>query len=523
MKNFLIQRNRIIIPLGIILTGFFLRLYSLQHSYAINSDGMLYVQQAKAFHYGMYDSLTACYPYLNSLFIFISISYRIFGDWLVAAKVVSLFFSTITMVPLYLLLRRFLDFSVATCTLLVFAVNPILIEMSSRVIRDPSFWFFLTTGIYVFTLQDSKKTYWIFPLSCLSFLLAGLARFEAVVFIPASLLFLLVTRQDKKWQKIGCFCAPLLLIALLALLSLPWTGYDLKQWVYPRSLFKPFELLVDRYKQIRVGLTNIGAKQLAPFWSHYFFPTTSNLLWWIGLGAVLVEIIRTFFEPFFLLFAFGLKGIMERMKADRMLVYLLLLAAGAFTVLYLHELGRWTMRGRFVVFIMIPSFVVIGFGIENFLSLCGNIKQSFRKYFFLLLGVTIFVVPLPKNLDENRQHVKIFQDIGNAIALHEDADQEVGVAAAFDKGDLHLIGFFANLPVRSASCAHSLVRNIKPRLLFAGNRPWQEKISYLVWDEKNWSIDDLVRLQQGGEIPCTKISEWEDPKLGRLVLFKIDR
>jgi len=503
------------------LTGFFLRLYSLQHSYAINSDGMLYIQQAKAFHYGLYGSLTKCYDYLNSLFIFISISYRVFGDWLMAAKVVSLFFSTITMVPLYFLLRRFLDFSVASCTLLVFAVNPIIIEMSSKIIRDPSFWFFLTLGIYSFILSDIKKKCLILLFSCLSFLLASLARFEAIVFIPATLAFLLFTPQVKKWKKIGYFLAPVFLIVLLTLCAAPLMGYDLKQWFYPRSLSKPFLGAIEKYEQIQHGLTNIGNKQRNSFWSHYFFPTTSNLLWWIGLGSVIVEIVRTFFEPFFLLFVLGFKGIIKRIKEDKMLCYLLVVAITSFFVLYLHELGHWTMRGRFVVFFLIPTFVVIGFGIENLFSLFGNIKNVKKIYLFLILGLTIFLIPLPKNMDENRENAKIFQDIGNQISLCEDSRQEVKVAAAFDADDIEIISFFANLSVEEASCVKSLSKKIDPHFVFRKGKLRKMGIAYLVWDEKNWTIEDLERLKKGEEIPCTEIKGWQDQRLGRLILFRI--
>lgn len=521
MNFFLTQKNRILIPAGIILTGFFLRLYSLQHTYAINPDGMLYIQQAKAFHYGQYESLTTCYPYLNSLFIYISLCYRIFGDWLVAAKVVSLFFSTITMVPLYLLLRRFLEFSVASLTLLVFAVNPILIEISGKIIRDPSFWFFFTLGIYIFTLLDFRKIYFVLPLSCLSFLVAALARFEAIVFIFTTVVFLLLTAQEKKWEKIGYFLAPAFFAFLLVLCSLTLMNFDLKQWFYPRSLVTPFILFFEKYEQLQEVLANTWHRDPALFWTRYFFSATSNLIWWLGLGAVVVEIIRTFFEPFFLFYFFGLKGIRERIKKDSMLFYLLLLSISTFLVLYIHEIGNWTMRGRFAVFFLIPTFVVIGFGIENLLIIWGDSKRVKKIYLLLILGLTIFLIPLPKNMHENRENSKILQEIGTEISAIENSRREVRTAAAFDEADIKFISFFANLLVNDVSCVSSLSRKIDPHFVFENGYLRENEISYLVWDEQNWPLADLERLKKGNEISCTEIKEWQDRSRGRLVLFKI--
>ncbi|MFZ5758884.1 MAG: hypothetical protein ACOY32_04525 [Thermodesulfobacteriota bacterium] len=521
MKDFPAGKKTIIIPGLIVVVGFLLRLYAFFHSHAVNADGMLYIQQAKAFHYGLYDSLTQCYGYLHSYFVLISLAYPLFDDWVMAAKAVSLGFATLTMVPLYLLLRRFLAFPIAAVTLLVFAVNPALIEMSVKIIRDPCFWFFLTTGLSLFVLHDRGKDGLLLALSSLSFLLAALARFEAVVFIGVSLLFLVFTRQDDRWRKISWFCLPLAGVILLTLLTLPVLEHDLRQWIYPRSVLAPFFQLAERYGRIRLSLEAIGVRESDPFWQRHFFPTVGNLMWWLGLGSVLVTIVRTFFEPFFLFFLFGLKGVRPRIAADRMLGYLLLLGACTFAVLFLHELGNWTMRGRFVVFFVIPTFVVIGFGVENLFSCFGPLTEKGRRLFFLLLGLVIFVVPLAKNLNENRQAARIFEEIGVSIARAEKGGREVMVAGALASDELQLVAFFANLPARTASCAHELARKIDPRQIGADRR-WQEGVRYLLWDEKNWSSEELAGLRRGEEFSCSEIGQWRDKRLGEIVLFRIN-
>ena len=141
----------------IIVLGFMIRLYSFYHSYLFNPDGIKYIQQAKALNFGLYDVLTACHGHVNSPAFFILAAFKITGNWVVAGKAVSLVFGTAVMIPLYLLLRRFLDKSSACCCLLVFAVHPIFVELSVDILRVPVFWFFLTLGLYLFTCLEQKR------------------------------------------------------------------------------------------------------------------------------------------------------------------------------------------------------------------------------------------------------------------------------------------------------------------------------------------------------------------------------
>ena len=96
------------IAILIILLGFAIRLFSFHYTYIINPDGVLYIHQARAIYYGLKDSILTCsMGYLSNYSILIVLAYKIFGDWVVAAKSVSLFFGTITLVPVYFLLNRF--------------------------------------------------------------------------------------------------------------------------------------------------------------------------------------------------------------------------------------------------------------------------------------------------------------------------------------------------------------------------------------------------------------------------------
>ena len=191
------------IAVVVISLGFLLRLYSFLGTPVINADATYYIQQAKALHYGFHDRILSCYGYLSNYPILIALAYKIFGDWVIAAKGVSLLFGTITLVPLYWLVRRFFDENISVVTLLVFAVCPPFVEASREVIRGPVYWFFAVMGLYLFVLQIEKRKDSYLFLSSLSFILGAWARAEATLFIFVSAAFLLLMNDDGRSLSIG--------------------------------------------------------------------------------------------------------------------------------------------------------------------------------------------------------------------------------------------------------------------------------------------------------------------------------
>jgi len=179
------------ISILIILLGFAIRLFSFHYTYIINPDGVLYIHQARAIYYGIKDSILTCsMSYLSNYSILIVLAYKIFGDWVAAAKSVSLFFGTITLIPLYFLLDRFFKKEITVLTTLVFALIPIFVAKSVDVVRDPIYWFFSVLGLYLFVSQIEKRNYLYLILSSLCFLMAAWARIEAILFVLASFIFM---------------------------------------------------------------------------------------------------------------------------------------------------------------------------------------------------------------------------------------------------------------------------------------------------------------------------------------------
>jgi hypothetical protein len=293
------------------------------------------------------------------------------------------------------------------------------------------------------------------------------------------------------------------------------------KWIYPREVGKHFGRIFQTYADVRLGLAEIASTQ-APFWGTHFLPKVRNLLWWLALGAVIVEIARAFFEPFFLLFLVGLKGAFRRVKQDEMMRYLVLFALGALLILYFQVLSGWVMRKRFVALFLLPSFVVVGFGVEYLWSLLER-RFSLRKTALLICSaLVIFAIGLPKNIDAKRVDSRIFQHIGETIAERNKLDNTIRVAAAFDFDDIELVAFFGNLRAEDVSCVRSLAQKIEPANFLKKLNKRKNKIHYLVWDEKNWSADSLSWLRHLKKEKVVEVKEWQDDRLGKFVLFQIN-
>ena len=313
----------------IILLGFTIRLFSFQYTYIINPDGVLYIHQGRAIYYGLWNSILTCsMSYLSNYSILIVLAYKIFGDWEVAAKSVSLFFGTITLIPLYFLLDRFFRKEITLVATLVFALIPVFVDKSVDVVRDPVYWFFSVLGLYLFVSQIEKRNYLYLILSSLCFLMAAWARIEAILFVLVSFIFILFVRQDRKIQRTSIFSIPIVLILLLGMFGLMISNISVNDFHRGYEVMTKLSSPMIEYGNLRHSMAELMNKPLddnLPAFLH----KARNLVWLIGIGTLFKYAVAAFFYPFFFIFIIGLGGIWKRIKEDRRILYLALIAASA--------------------------------------------------------------------------------------------------------------------------------------------------------------------------------------------------
>ena len=129
--------------------GLGIRLYACFTTYIVNPDGIHYIHQARAIYYYDWNSLTTCHlKFLSILPFLIAPAFGVFRDWIIAGRFVTLTFGFATLIPLYFILRRYLEKTLCLITLLAYALIPMSVSRSADIVRDPIFWFFICISLW---------------------------------------------------------------------------------------------------------------------------------------------------------------------------------------------------------------------------------------------------------------------------------------------------------------------------------------------------------------------------------------
>ena len=136
--------------LALLLIGTFIfRVYSIRTYDVMSADGTSYAEMGKAF-IDTWDPhvFGTIAPPLYS--IFIGVFNLVFNDLELSARLVSVIFSTLTIIPLYLMVREAFGRTAAMTTALLFATLPFIHGMSGIDIGEPTYTFFVIAGAYLF-------------------------------------------------------------------------------------------------------------------------------------------------------------------------------------------------------------------------------------------------------------------------------------------------------------------------------------------------------------------------------------
>jgi hypothetical protein len=502
--------------------GFVIRLFSFRYTYIINPDGALYIHQARAIYYGLNDSLTSCsLSFLSNYSIFIAGAYAILRDWVIAAKAVSLLFGSMTLIPIYFLVKRFFHDKIALLVTLILCLMPVFVARSAEVVRDPVYWFFSILGLYLFVSQLDQKNNLYLILASLSFLMAAWGRIEAVLFTLISSLYILFVQKEEKIKTVSLFILPLVLLALCFAAGLMFFNVSADDLYRTRQIAAKLSAPVVEYENLRRDLAELMGQTLNGNLSP-FLHKTRNLVWLIALGTLLRYLVAAFFYPFFFVFIVGLGGIWRKIRADRRILYLALIAASALVLLYVHVVQTWMMFNRFMALFILPSFVFLGFGLEKVLVFFRsrfNLKESVALSIVCLL---ILAFSLPKNLKPRETDKLVFKRIGELIAEREGNDRETLLATS--RESIRWISFYANANYKGAPCPQKnydlenimgnsyeeFVENLRGR-----------GIRYFLWEENHWPKLSAQYISGQNPGDFVRVGEWSHADTGTLILFRV--
>ncbi len=191
--------NHVLISIVIICgVSFILRLYFFEPEIPIRQDATAY------FHYAMDMSILKTFPYTmhanDGWPIFLSIFFGIFNfnsylDYSILQKIISIVISTLTIIPIYFLCRRFFDRSFSVVGASLFAFEPHLIQNSLLGITEPLYLLLAVSSLTLFLSKNQKLFYCSFAITAL----VTIVRAEGIIILIILLVtFFVNNRKEKK-------------------------------------------------------------------------------------------------------------------------------------------------------------------------------------------------------------------------------------------------------------------------------------------------------------------------------------
>ncbi len=246
--------------LGLLLiTALLPRVWMAVRTETICPDGTFYIQLAQALERG--DMGVALHEmHLNTYPVILAVGHQLGLDWEFTGKWWGVLAATLVVWPLFNWVRRQFDDVVAITSCLIYAMHPKLIEWSSELIRDPTFWLLLALSLdWLWRAMVEVRLRW-FLLAGASTTLAMLTRFEGLF-----LLFPLVIWSVVRWMALRQQRGRLAIGAVLCTTAFPLLLIVVNLWLlhdHPR--FEAFRSEpLDRVGQWLTSLSG-STTQAAP-------------------------------------------------------------------------------------------------------------------------------------------------------------------------------------------------------------------------------------------------------------------
>jgi len=224
-------KKYIIISLfSIAIISFFLRLNFASFELPVTQDALLYfwyandMSQLGHFPFNYHDATNNGWPTFLSLF-FSAYQSSNFLDYMILQKMITIFISVLTIIPIYFLCRRFVSEYFAVFGAALFVFEPRIIQNSFQGITEPLFILLLTLTLLLFLKKKIIFVYAAFAILSLTVLVRG----EAIVlFLPLSIGFFWRYKSKKSELIKYIICVLIFILILIPMLSIrvDTTGQD---------------------------------------------------------------------------------------------------------------------------------------------------------------------------------------------------------------------------------------------------------------------------------------------------------
>lgn len=392
----------------IIILGFGIRILSLIRAEVIAADGVTYVEQARQLASGNFDRLKDIL-YFNLYPVFILAFQKVFSDWETSGRFVSVLFGTLSILPLYLLTRRLINDRFGLVTSFLYAISPRVVEYSSDVLREPLFWFFFFSGLYLAVTAFTEKKFLLLLLASLFQILALLTRLEGIL-APFILVSWIIYRRMKGRVEKRYFRH------FLALYLLSLATFCIFFLFLMKSITTEWQLgqLGERLKHLNLRHLlsqapiekDLSSAQKSVGPNSPFLDLAIKHRYVVYLSELTYKSLKSMGPVFFILFLFGVLKNRNPLSEGRdfFIIWILLSASGS----YLHLLSSNYFSTRHGLIISIPLFLWVSKGLFELASILAekiNSKPAIRPFFFSptkIIMILVLLFTLPFNFETLR-------------------------------------------------------------------------------------------------------------------------
>ena len=325
-------------------------------------------------------------PPNNGWPIFVSFFFRIFTfentlEFMQLQKILTITISTITVIPLYFLCRKFFNEKISIVASSIFILDPRIIFNSLAGITEPLYILLCTTSLTFFLSE--RKSFVYFSFIAVSF--ASLIRSEGLfLFFALSILFLIKFRKDRY---VVLKYLPALAIALIILL--PMISYRVEAVGYD-SLFGR---IIDSLNYVFEPLIENDGDQNYGFESTSKLEPTNSGIPYISTG---IENFTKFFGwsliPIFIFFVpIGFFIFLKKIEVNRLTI---IISGICISLPAFHAYGSDHLDTRYL-FMLYPFYCIIaGFTIEKILRKTNQKEMVSIVIILLMIIVSISFIEI---------------------------------------------------------------------------------------------------------------------------------
>ena len=510
---------------AIIAAAIAIRLIAAFQSAIVNADAAVYIHQARAIYFGDWEALDDTgVKYLTPYPVLIAATRFVTEDWIVAATTVSIFFSILMLVFLYLLSRQFFDRPISLCIVAIFAFHPLFVTAGIDIIKDPLAWCLLVAGMWLFVRGQTGSRWLILPASSILFACAAWVRVESVMFFFAAALYLVFFEKAGRGKKLIAFLAPALLgmVAVVSVVALTGKGHMALSRL--GEIGPRLALVSEGYQSVRAGLKELSSAP-PPGMPAEYFDQMRSITWLVGLAAILRNAVEAFYPPIFILFLLGLGSTRSLFAADRRTAYFLAILISLLAFFYAFIFSGWVLEQRWLAPAVLASFLFVGCGIKRVVNWAGDfLKARATTAMAAIVGLCL-ISSLPKIFLSSESDKRVFAEMGGAMRKLGQDKKELRILSS--EHTIRWLSLYTNRDVQGTPSPDDFFYNPANSDLLGANYSEfianlrAKGIDYFVWVERQWPSKSFDFWTSNFANDLHEVGVWHHADTGKVVVFQV--